>query len=745
MTAALLPNGKQQFEDINGDPLVGGLVYFYIPNSLVPKNTWHDQAQSILNTNPVVLDSRGQAIIYGSGGYRQILKDATGNTIWDQLTTTDTSSSGIGGLYVNSSTYATLALADAAAVAAGYGLNIDKNWTLAANTVLAARDVLFSGGKITRSTYLFSCAAASGSEYAWFDAAGTGFIWLGNTPTLHFTWFGAVGNRSTDDSNAWNQALKTAVGNKPSPLIAATYTTHIAGGSSYTNGTYAAVPLTGGYGTGAIATITVAGGAVTQVQVTTVGANYCLGDVLSASAANIGGTGSGFTFTVYIFSQNNTSTGVTLVATPSRYYKFSSQVAGTFPTVVQAPYYRKVVISGYGATVEPAAGAAISTLDLTGGYVGGWSVLGLTFYNYNNTSVLYGIRGLGAVSAVVRDCIFATGDNSATYAPIYFNATDVTDKDTGSFWVTLDNNWLRIVTGSYASYGQYGILLKGQQNAARILNNKFTGYVNGVYFVENVGGGAAVGLSNSVLIEGNAFEGISSSCVTCVGTAGGYACGGLVITNNRYEAIENSPGANNGYLLSMTGATLWQNGLTPYISSNQNVAFLTAPVNNPNSIPYTLIGPESNLGLINNYGGYTIQSQDSTTDVLTLWQGNTGSGLGFKTLSGGLAGWLRYARSGWMELAGIVGSSVMLSLVGVNALSATATPAKNLRGSGTFAGAATKAITFANGSEADAAYFVSVSGSVNETFWVTSKAVGGFTLNSSNATSTATVDWHLIR
>lgn len=83
MTATLLPNARQQFLDLNGKPLVSGLVYFYIANTLIPKDTWQDSAQATLNTNPVVLDSRGQAAIYGSGTYRQVLTDSRGNTIWD--------------------------------------------------------------------------------------------------------------------------------------------------------------------------------------------------------------------------------------------------------------------------------------------------------------------------------------------------------------------------------------------------------------------------------------------------------------------------------------------------------------------------------------------------------------------------------------------------------------------------------------------------------------------------------------
>lgn len=69
-------------------------------------------------------------------------------------------------------------------------------------------------------------------------------------------------------------------------------------GTLYTNGTYTSVPLTGGTGTGAIATVVVSGAGVFSVTVTTAGNGYVVGNVLSASSANIGGTGSGFTITV---------------------------------------------------------------------------------------------------------------------------------------------------------------------------------------------------------------------------------------------------------------------------------------------------------------------------------------------------------------------------------------------------------------------------------------------------------------
>lgn len=84
--ASLLPNGKQQFFATDGTLCVGCKVYFFIPETTTPKDTWTDSATTTLNTNPVVTDSYGSAIIYGIGTYRQILKDANGNTLWDTVT-----------------------------------------------------------------------------------------------------------------------------------------------------------------------------------------------------------------------------------------------------------------------------------------------------------------------------------------------------------------------------------------------------------------------------------------------------------------------------------------------------------------------------------------------------------------------------------------------------------------------------------------------------------------------------------
>ena len=82
---SILPQGKTTFFATNGTPLALGSVYFYAPGTTTPKTTWSDSAGTIPNTNPVVLDAYGQAIVWGTGSYRQVVKDSTGATIWDQV------------------------------------------------------------------------------------------------------------------------------------------------------------------------------------------------------------------------------------------------------------------------------------------------------------------------------------------------------------------------------------------------------------------------------------------------------------------------------------------------------------------------------------------------------------------------------------------------------------------------------------------------------------------------------------
>lgn len=79
----------------------------------------------------------------------------------------------------------------------------------------------------------------------------------------------------------------------------------VTGGSSYVNGTYYNVPLTGGAGTGAKADIVVAGGAVTTVTLRDGGYGYVVANSLSAANTYLGGAGSGFAVPVATVSNSS--------------------------------------------------------------------------------------------------------------------------------------------------------------------------------------------------------------------------------------------------------------------------------------------------------------------------------------------------------------------------------------------------------------------------------------------------------
>lgn len=81
--AVLSPTPKMQFLDAAGAPLVGGKVYTYAAGTTTPQATYTDNTGATPNTNPVILDSRGEADIWlGGATYKFILFNADNVEIW---------------------------------------------------------------------------------------------------------------------------------------------------------------------------------------------------------------------------------------------------------------------------------------------------------------------------------------------------------------------------------------------------------------------------------------------------------------------------------------------------------------------------------------------------------------------------------------------------------------------------------------------------------------------------------------
>ena len=82
-TTSLSPPPKLQFFDANGDPLVGGKLYTYEAGTTTPLASYTDSTGLIANTNPIVLDSRGEANVWLSETfYKFALYTAANVLIW---------------------------------------------------------------------------------------------------------------------------------------------------------------------------------------------------------------------------------------------------------------------------------------------------------------------------------------------------------------------------------------------------------------------------------------------------------------------------------------------------------------------------------------------------------------------------------------------------------------------------------------------------------------------------------------
>jgi hypothetical protein len=82
-SVSLSPPPKLQFFGTDGNPLVGGKVYTYAAGTTTPLATYVDSAGVTVNTNPIILDTRGEANIWlTSAAYKFVLRTSTDTLIW---------------------------------------------------------------------------------------------------------------------------------------------------------------------------------------------------------------------------------------------------------------------------------------------------------------------------------------------------------------------------------------------------------------------------------------------------------------------------------------------------------------------------------------------------------------------------------------------------------------------------------------------------------------------------------------
>lgn len=213
MTQSLLQEPVQSYEDSNGKPLNGGQLFSYSAGTLTPKATYTDAAGAVPNTNPIILNERGEATVYGSGNYRFILKNSVGATIWDR----DNVSSAPSGTDLSGSNGASLIGFD--------GTTLDQQIKTRLNRVVDSIAALrgLDKTKYTRAFVTGYYAASDGGGGAYqldpadttsTDNSGTiivasdGGRWkLQFTGPLSVKQFGAKGDGTTNDSAAFQACV----------------------------------------------------------------------------------------------------------------------------------------------------------------------------------------------------------------------------------------------------------------------------------------------------------------------------------------------------------------------------------------------------------------------------------------------------------------------------------------------------------------------------------------------------------
>jgi hypothetical protein len=121
--ASLSPPPKLQFFGSDGLPLVGGKLYTYAAGTTTPLATYTDYTAGTQNTNPVILDSNGEASVWlpETTNYKYVLKTSADVTLYtvDYVSVPLTSNSfssppPIGNGTPNSATFTTLNVTGAA-------------------------------------------------------------------------------------------------------------------------------------------------------------------------------------------------------------------------------------------------------------------------------------------------------------------------------------------------------------------------------------------------------------------------------------------------------------------------------------------------------------------------------------------------------------------------------------------------------------------------------------------------------
>lgn len=232
-----------QFFTNNGVPLAGGLIYVYAAGTTTPVTTYTTSAGTIANSNPIVLDAYGRAAneiwVTAGAAYKFVLKDSLGSLI---------------GTYDNL-----------------YGIN---DFTGGSADILAA---LASTSDNAKGDALIGFKQSNASGFLTGAAGKT--VNAKFQDYINVKDFGAVGNGSTDDAAAFQNAI-TAVATTGQAL-------YVPAGTYVINGVLSTTGHLNMFGDGEKSVLDFSGVTSASSGITVTGTVSEIQTVSSASAGNL--------------------------------------------------------------------------------------------------------------------------------------------------------------------------------------------------------------------------------------------------------------------------------------------------------------------------------------------------------------------------------------------------------------------------------------------------------------------------
>jgi len=171
---AILTLFRHRFWDNSGLPLAGGKVYTYAAGTTTPTSTFTDSTGSIANTNPITLDSKGEAGIWTTGLIKVNVTDSVGV----QITGWPVDNIGIG---VNSSVQM------GSVVTSGLTVNTGKILGRTTAAVGAIEEIAIGAGLSMAAGVLSNPGTTTSGAEQYADATGTSDVILASYPTASIT------------------------------------------------------------------------------------------------------------------------------------------------------------------------------------------------------------------------------------------------------------------------------------------------------------------------------------------------------------------------------------------------------------------------------------------------------------------------------------------------------------------------------------------------------------------------------